>query len=311
MGLVTGNTFSVTLNNPTSQKQSVELFRQGYAPSTQFLVSSSRCAFYDNTDYSKFFDPATNTVTTTTDIVISANFTPFASSGSVTAGEPIISLQERLNTSWAGKPANGKILLYLNEDDKFTVEVYGVSWPVVGNFSTINAIVGGVPTAYSELITSSTQKTATINPFTAATITEDSVSYAELLATQTGSPMNILAIDIDTTNDNQFNNPIVYKRIDSNGNTSQKSALSVIDPYQYQTKHIVNIPVEGLMFDGNCEFDYTLDPFTTAKITFRYVNLAESMLFGTAIRQQIADQYRQAQEDMINLSNGLKKTLKL
>lgn len=311
MGLVTGNTFSVTLSNPTSQKQSVKLFRQGYAPSTQFLVSSSRCAFYDSLDYSKFYDPATNLVTTTTSISVLVGFSAIASSGSAVAGEPISNLEERLNTSWTGKPANGKIVLYLNEDDKFTVEVYGVSWPITGNICSVVATVSGVPTTFSEFFLTGTTKTSIINPYTAATIGQDTMSYAELLATQTGSPMNVIALDIDTTNGNEFNNPIVYKRIDSNGNTTQKSALSVIDPYQYQTNHLVNIPVDGLLFDGNCEFDYTLDAYTTAKITFRYVNLAESMLFGTAIRQQIADQYRQAQKDMIELSNGLKKTLTL
>jgi hypothetical protein len=314
MALVTGNTFDVQLTNITSQPEQVQLFRQGYAPSMSYASATSRKVIYPII-WTKFIDKQSLTFTEPTqiDIIVTAIGGIVNSSGMITVGTTLSTAQARLNAGWSvPTPANPKVMLYLDSSDQFVVEIFdGPFVGSVGNICSIQTVIVGVPTTLNEIFALNSGRTATISPYTNVFLDPSDTPYKQLLAAQTGMPMNIIALDLDSETNIQFANPITYKRIDLNGNETQTVALSVIDPYQFQTKHIVNIPLSGLTFDGNCEFDYTISPFTTVKVTFRYVYVAESMLFAGAIQRQIFDQQLQAQQDMMSLSHGLKKTLLL
>jgi hypothetical protein len=312
MGLVTGNTFSVTLTNPTGEAEGIKLFRQGYTNSTPITVRTRYAAFAEPI-FRDFYDVVTGLTISDIQIQVLVGFVPIVSMPTILpSGSTLAQAQALLNSGWLiTRPENAEVQLYVDSTPEFIVKGVEIAWSGIGDIATVAYIVGGVPTSASEAIPAATEQIETITVGSPIEFANNDYSYAELLATQTGSPMNVIAMDVDVLDGQptQITNPLTYKQFDMNGDEMQKVALGLVDPYQFQTRHLVNIPTEGLLLDGSCELDYTVNAYTTVKLTFRYVNAAESMLFGMAIRQQIADQYRQAYEDMINLSNGLKKTL--
>lgn len=314
MGLVTGNTFSVTLTNPTGTAESIKLFRQGYTNSTPITVRT-RYAPFAEAVFTDFYDVTTGLTISDIQMQVLVNYIPIVSMPSILpAGSTLAEAQTFLNSNWLiPRPENAEIQLYVDSTPEFIVKGVEIAWSGIGNIAVVAYVLGGVPTIQSELINAATEQIETILIGSPIEFANDDYLYSELLATQTGSPMNVIAMDVDILDGEptQITNPFTYKEFDMNGDEVQKVALGLVDPYQFQTRHLVNIPTDGLTLDGSCELDYTVNAYTTVKLTFRYVNAAESMLFGMAIRQQIADQYRQAHEDMIRLSNGLKKELKL
>lgn len=314
MGLVTGNTFSVTLTNPTGTAESVKLFRQGYTNSTSVTVRTRYGAIPEPT-FRNFYDVGTGLTISDIQVSLLVSFVPIVQMPTILpAGSTLAQAQALLNTGWLiPRPENAIVQLYVDSTPEFVIKGAEISWSGIGNIAQVAYILGGVPTTASTVILASTEQIETITIGSPVEFGASDYSYSELLATQTGSPMNVIAMDVDIIDGQpaQITNPFTYKRFDMDGDEVQKVALGLVDPYQFQTRHLVNIPTDGMVLDGSCELDYTVNAYTTVKLTFRYVNAAESMLFGMALRQQIVDQYRQAHEDMIRLSNGLKKELKL
>lgn len=313
MALVTGNTFSLSLLNPTDAKQGIQLFRQGSATSSAFFLNERRQGVVVSGDLNKFYDVTTGLTTTDTQFKLFQNLIEISDSGNLPAGTSLIEIAARLNLAWSPKPQGGKVTLFVDTEGQLVVQTLGVVRTGAVSFLGIEAVISGVPTNFSALLNLSVPSPIYGSALSEVLIEQDTYSYPELLATQTGSPMTIIAMDIDMLggNEAQVMNPITHEHLDANGNARKRTALGVIDPYQFQTRHLLDIPTSGLLLDGNTQLDYEVNAFTGVKLTFRYVNAAESMLFGLAIQQQIVEQYRQQARDIIEDSKGLQRVLKI
>ena len=152
---------------------------------------------------------------------------------------------------------NGQLLRYLNFPNNSTPE-----------FDTIDSI----PLTF----------TSSAN----GVVVEDSgsnVTYDEILRSQNGAVYDIISMSLDigktpTTLEakSQMLQPLCYDKRNANGDSVTYCQAPTIDPYQFQNSYSVidmASDEDNYILDGNTEFNYSLEPLSTAILTFNYTKL--------------------------------------
>jgi len=134
-------------------------------------------------------------------------------------------------------------------------------------------------------------------------------SYNFIKESQTGAPINVFTLDLETTSSSQIKEPIRYKRRDINGNEKVLNCTPTIDPYQYIGSSLLNISVSGFELDGNTQVIYTIKANTTVKLSLNYMTLRNCDLFKGAIRQRLAVERMRLLATTEKTDRGLLKVL--
>lgn len=117
-------------------------------------------------------------------------------------------------------------------------------------------------------------------------VVEDSgsnVTYDEILRSQNGAVYDIISMSLDigktpTTLEakSQMLQPLCYDKRNANGDSVTYCQAPTIDPYQFQNSYSVidmASDEDNYVLDGNTEFNYSLEPLSTAILTFNYTKL--------------------------------------
>ena len=117
-------------------------------------------------------------------------------------------------------------------------------------------------------------------------VVEDSgsnVTYDEILRSQNGAVYDIISMSLDigktpTTLEakSQMLQPLCYDKRNANGDSVTYCQAPTIDPYQFQNSYSVidmASDKDNYVLDGNTEFNYSLEPLSTAILTFNYTKL--------------------------------------
>ena len=117
-------------------------------------------------------------------------------------------------------------------------------------------------------------------------VVEDSgsnITYDEILRSQNGAVYDIISMSLDigktpTTLEakSQMLQPLCYDKRNANGDSVTYCQAPTIDPYQFQNSYSVidmASDKDNYVLDGNTEFNYSLEPLSTAILTFNYTKL--------------------------------------
>ena len=109
------------------------------------------------------------------------------------------------------------------------------------------------------------------------------VTYDEILRSQNGAVYDIISMSLDigktpTTLEakSQMLQPLCYDKRNANGDSVTYCQAPTIDPYQFQNSYSVidmASDEDNYVLDGNTEFNYSLEPLSTALLTFNYTKL--------------------------------------
>ena len=109
------------------------------------------------------------------------------------------------------------------------------------------------------------------------------VTYDEILRSQNGAVYDIISMSLDigktpTTLEakSQMLQPLCYDKRNANGDSVTYCQAPTIDPYQFQNSYSVidmASDEDNYVLDGNTEFNYSLEPLSTAILTFNYTKL--------------------------------------
>ncbi len=149
------------------------------------------------------------------------------------------------------------------------------------------------------------------------------VSYDEINRSQNGAFLDIRGITIQVlsssassiyTQNSQNLNSLGFLKINSTGDDYIGYLNPTISPYQ--TQNVVNdinmSDNDGLfVLDGNTRFEYDINPLTNVELTFNYVQFPNYILkYGFQVAEAIID-VRQAEQDIINKSDAIRRNYKL
>ena len=149
------------------------------------------------------------------------------------------------------------------------------------------------------------------------------VSYDEINRSQNGAFLDIRGISIQVlsssassiyTQNSQNLNSLGFLKINSTGDDYIGYLNPTISPYQ--TQNVVNdinmSDKNGLfVLDGNTRFEYDINPLTNVELTFNYVQFPNYILkYGFQVAEAIID-VRQAEQDIINKSDAIRRNYKL
>ena len=149
------------------------------------------------------------------------------------------------------------------------------------------------------------------------------VSYDEINRSQNGAFLDIRGISVQVlsssassiyTQNSQNLNSLGFLKINSTGDDYIGYLNPTISPYQ--TQNVVNdinmSDKNGLfVLDGNTRFEYDINPLTNVELTFNYVQFPNYILkYGFQVAEAIID-VRQAEQDIINKSDAIRRNYKL
>jgi hypothetical protein len=147
--------------------------------------------------------------------------------------------------------------------------------------------------------------------------------YNEINRSQSGAFLDIRGISVQVlgssasslyTQNSQNLNSLGFLKLNPTGDDYIGYLNPTISPYQ--TQNVVNDinmnDKSGLfVLDGNTRFDYDLNPLTNVEIVFNYVQFPNYILkYGYQVAGAIID-VRQAEQDIINKNDGIRKNYKL
>ena len=117
-------------------------------------------------------------------------------------------------------------------------------------------------------------------------VVEDSgsnITYDEILRSQNGAVYDIISMSLDIGKTptileakSQMLQPLCYDKRNANGDSITYCQTPTIDPYQFQNSYSVidmASDEDNYVLDGNTEFIYSVEPLSTAILTFNYTKL--------------------------------------
>jgi len=149
------------------------------------------------------------------------------------------------------------------------------------------------------------------------------IPYKEIERSQNGAFLDIRGISVQVlpsststqyTQNSQNLNSLGFLKINPNGDDYITYLNPTISPYQ--TQNVVNDidmdDTDGLfVLDGNTRFEYDINPWTKVELTFDYVQFPNFLLkYGYKVAEAIID-VRQAEQDLVNISNNVRKNVEL
>lgn len=292
----TGDSLSLTLQNTTSSDVDVKLFKLGASDDTTFTTRGAGVEAANQGIKASVYNYSTGLFQN--GVTIKLTFEPGDSTVDINiGGSDVDSVATSLATftggTWTitpGSSASENWTWFNESPSKFAASA---TFRVFGNLAdNLDFVrVGEQLRSSSGIVISSTP------------------DYNFINESQTGAPINVFTLDLETTSSSQIKEPIRYKRRDINGNEKVLNCTPTIDPYQYIGSSLLNINVSGFKLDGNTQVIYTVKANTTVKLSLNYMTLRNCDLFKGAIRQRLAVERMRLLATTEKTERGLLKVL--